>query len=333
MAHGFVQLFLARMTVGVGEAVLSPAAFSIIGDSFPAERRARPIAIYSMAITLGAGIASLIGAAVLTWAKRSPEITLPLVGTIAPWQATFLAVGLPGFVVAIAFLLVREPRRQPMVGAADNSLREVLRYVIEHRAQYALITGIVAAMVIVAYSQGFLPAAFERRWGWPPEYFARLNGIVSLVVGPAVYLSAGILCDRLLRAGDNAAPLRIMSLSLIVLVPSGSVAMLMPSAWLAFSVLIVATAAIGAISAVGVTALLQHTPPAIRGQVVALYYMAISLAGLLLGPTTVGYLSTHVVGEDRLHLAIGAVPVIYGAIPALFAVLALARRRAQVPTL
>lgn len=333
MATGFLQLFLARMTVGVGEAVLSPAAFSIIGDSFPVERRARPIAIYSMAITLGAGIASLIGAAVLTWAKSSPEITLPVLGTIAPWQATFLAVGLPGFAVAIVFLLVREPRRQPVVGVADNSFREVLRYVVDHRREYLLIIGIVAAMVIVAYSQGFLAAAFERRWGWPPEYYARLNGIVSLVVGPAVYLATGTLCDRLLRAGDSDAPLKIMSVSLIVLVPSGSVAMLMPSAWLAFAVLTVATGAIGAISAVGVTALLQRTPPAIRGQVVALYYMAISLAGLLLGPTTVGFLSTHVLGEERLHLAIGAIPLIYGTLPALFALWVLARPRAPVKSL
>ena len=52
LARSFTQLFLVRMTVGVGEAVLSPAAFSIIGDSFPPERRARPIAAYSMAITL-----------------------------------------------------------------------------------------------------------------------------------------------------------------------------------------------------------------------------------------------------------------------------------------
>ena len=55
LARSFTQLFLVRMTVGVGEAVLSPAAFSIIGDSFPPERRARPIAAYSMAITLGSG--------------------------------------------------------------------------------------------------------------------------------------------------------------------------------------------------------------------------------------------------------------------------------------
>ena len=63
-----------------------------------------------------------------------------------------------------------------------------------------------------------------------------------------------------------------------------------------------------------------------RGQVVALYYMSISLAGLLLGPTTVGTLSTRLFGEGQLHLAVAIVPVVYGIIPLAFAVWRLRRR-------
>jgi MFS family permease len=321
LARTFPQLFMARMTVGVGEAVLSPAAFSIIADSFPEERRARPIAAYSMAITLGSGLASLIGASVLTWARGAERIVLPLVGTVSPWQATFFAVGLPGLLVALAFLLVREPPRQSSfaAGAATrNGLKDAFAQIGSRWRDYLLIVAVVGAMVITAYSQGFLPAAFERRWGWKPEFFAMLNGASALILGPAVYLSAGALCERRLIAGDSLAPHRIMTFGL-------ALAMLMPSPWLAFALLCLTAIGIGAISAVGVTALLQITPGAVRGQVVALYYMAISLAGLLLGPTTVGTLSTRLFGEDQLHLAVAAVPVFYGLIPLTFAVWRLRR--------
>ena len=72
------------------------------------------------------------------------------------------------------------------------------------------------------------------------------------------------------------------------------------------------------VSAVGVTALPVITPAQIRGQMVALYYMAISLSGLLLGPTAVGFLSTRIFGEAQLNLAVASVPVLYGVIPLLF---------------
>ena len=327
LARSFTQLFLVRMTVGVGEAVLSPAAFSIIGDSFPPERRARPIAAYSMAITLGSGLASLIGGSVLAWASGAQRIVLPLVGAVSPWQATFFAVGLPGLLVALAFLAVREPPRQvePVIGASDNSLRSAFAQIGAHWREYLLIVSIVGAMVITAYSQGFLPAAFERRWGWKPEFFALLNGLSALILGPAIYLVAGAQCQRRLLAGDSLAPHRIMTFGLALILPSAGLAMLMPSPWLAFAMLCLTAVGIGAISAVGVTALLQITPSAVRGQIVALYYMAISLAGLLLGPTSVGILSTRVFGEDQLHLAVALVPVAYGIIPLAFALAGLRR--------
>jgi len=70
-------------------------------------------------------------------------------------------------------------------------------------------------------------------------------------------------------------------------------------------------------SAVGVTALLQITPGKIRAQVVALYYMAISLSGLLIGPVGVGWLSDNVFGEDNLRYAVALLPFLAGILPIL----------------
>ena len=72
LARNFVQLFIARMSVGVGEATLSPCALSMIADSFPEEKRGKPVAFYTAALSLGAGIASLAGASVLAWSKSMP---------------------------------------------------------------------------------------------------------------------------------------------------------------------------------------------------------------------------------------------------------------------
>lgn len=114
LARNFPQLFIARMSIGVGEATLSPCAMSMISDSFPREKRARPIAFYTMALSLGAGIASLISAAVLQWAKTTTDISLPIVGTVAPWQFTFFVVGLPGLALSLLVLMLREPVRRDL---------------------------------------------------------------------------------------------------------------------------------------------------------------------------------------------------------------------------
>ena len=77
--------------LGVGLEVLERDHRDIVAP----ERRGKPVAVYSTALSLGAGIASLIGAAVLVWAKNSAGIVLPVFGMVSAWQVTFLAVGLP----------------------------------------------------------------------------------------------------------------------------------------------------------------------------------------------------------------------------------------------
>jgi MFS family permease len=337
LARSFWHLFIARMTVGIGEATLSPAAFSMIADSFPPERRGKPIAVYSMAISLGAGIASLVGAAVLVWAKSAPELSLPAVGAIQPWQATFFAVGLPGLLVALGFLFMREPVRQTGLAVdpelAGNGMGDMLRYVGRRWATYACFISLICIMTIIAYSQAFLPATFERTWGWPPETYATYNGIAALLIGPATYYLMGVLSDRWTARGMRDAPLRILFAAALLLVPSAALAPLMPTAWGAFAVLCVNAVAIGAISAVGITALLNITPAQIRGQVIALYYMVISLTGLLLGPTTVGVLSTRVYGEADIRYAVATLPILYGLVPLLLMPITWRLYRAQMARL
>lgn len=321
LASSFWQLFFARMTIGAGESVLSPSAFSMIADSFPEEQRGKPIAFYTAALTLGAGIASLIGGGVLLWAKTTNGLTLPYFGLLAPWQLVFMTVGLPGLLLAAFFFFVREPARRPNIGG-DASLQgasifEAWGYIAKNGATYFTFVSLVMVMTIIAYSQGYLPSTFERTWGWEREQYAFVNGVALLVIGPANVMLMGYISDRWMQSGVRDAPFRLLVIGFLIMIPSGAFAMLMPTGVLAFAVLCINTVGIGMVSAVGVTALLLITPAQIRGQMLALYYMTISLSGLFLGPTTVGSLSTRVFGEENLNLAVSAVPVIYGAIPLL----------------
>ena len=321
LAASFWQLFFARMTIGAGESVLSPSAFSMIADSFPEERRGKPIAFYTAALTLGAGIASLIGGGVLLWAKTTNGVTLPLLGLLAPWQLVFMTVGLPGVLLAVYFFFIKEPERRPTVGGdaalQGASIFDAWGYVAKNGATYFTFVSLIMVMTIIAYSQGYLPSTFERVWGWEREFYALVNGVTLLVIGPANVMLMGYLSDRWMQAGVRDAPFRLLVIGFLIMVPTGAVAMFMPTGVAAFAMLCLNTIGIGMVSAVGVTALLLITPAQIRGQALALYYMTISLSGLFLGPTTVGTLSTRVFGEDNLNLAVAAVPIIYGIIPFL----------------
>ncbi|MHA6718062.1 spinster family MFS transporter [Sphingomonas sp. RS6] len=108
-ARSGLVLGIARMGVGVGEASAGPAAYSLISDWFPRRLRATALALYSSGIYLGGGFSLFIGAVIVQrWNLAFPGGgPLGLVG----WQAAFLAVGLPGLLVAGWLLTLREPPR------------------------------------------------------------------------------------------------------------------------------------------------------------------------------------------------------------------------------
>lgn len=113
-ARSGLELTVARVGVGVGEATASPSAYSLISDYFPARLRATALAIYSSGLYIGGGISLLIGGLVVeNWNGAFPEN--PPLG-LAGWQAAFIAVGLPGLLLALWVLTLREPVR----GAIDN---------------------------------------------------------------------------------------------------------------------------------------------------------------------------------------------------------------------
>ena len=91
LTRNFLGLFLARVGVGVGQAALSPAAYSMISDYFPKEKLGRALGVYQAGAFVGAGLSFLIGGLVIRFAMGSPDLSLPLVGAVAPWQVVFIS--------------------------------------------------------------------------------------------------------------------------------------------------------------------------------------------------------------------------------------------------
>jgi len=227
--------------------------------------------------------------------------------------------------------LLREPARQEQAGlSADKrpGLMVELQYI---RANAGLFTGFVAivcVMTIVAYSQGWLPAMFERTWGWPPEKYAIWNGVMMLAIGPLTVNLTGWYIDKLFNRGYQDAPVRLMILGTLIMVPTGIVAPLMPSGELAFAVYALNLVGIAMISAAAPTALLNITAGEIRSQIIAIYFLIIGVTGLMLGPTAVGLLNDNVTGVEGIKYSVALVPAVFG-IPVLLTLRATLRRYRQ----
>ncbi len=121
MATNFAQLGAARIGVGIGEASASPAAYSLLQDYFPKEKRATALAFYSSGIYVGVGASLIFGGAVIAyWDSHFTPATRPF--GLAGWQATFLAFGIPGLLLAALMLFtVREPVRGFFDGVASKN--------------------------------------------------------------------------------------------------------------------------------------------------------------------------------------------------------------------
>jgi MFS family permease len=118
-ARGFASLATFRTGVGIGEASASPASYSLLSDYFPPKRRATAFGIYSSGVYIGGGIGVFLGGTVLdAWNRWFPDPSLAPLG-LKGWQAAFMAVGLPGLLIALWVSSLREPRRGQGDGLAS----------------------------------------------------------------------------------------------------------------------------------------------------------------------------------------------------------------------
>ena len=299
LARSYWQLFVFRIGVGVGEATLSPAAYSMIADYFPPERRATAISVYSMGIYLGSGIAFLLGGLVIQFAVAQGTTTLPLVGDVRPWQLVFFVLGGSGLIFSFAFLLVREPPRQGVdasvsqvsFGAVVAHLWRNRRTVLCHNLGFAMIA-------FCSYgTAAWVPSFFIRTFNWKAGEVGIIYGLIVMVFGCLGILFGGWLTDRWLKQGKTDAALRVGICASIVAI-IGGVYLLADNGTLAAILMVPAVFALGMPFGAAPAAIVAIVPNQMRGQTAAVYLFIVNLIGLGVGPTAVALVTDYVFADD-----------------------------------
>jgi MFS family permease len=291
-ARGFWTLFLARMGVGVGEATLSPSAFSLLSDYFPKERLGTALSVFSMGVFFGSGLALIVGGLII--------------GAVGSWRLTFLIVGLPGLLVALLALMIKEPQRKNLLlraggEASKLSLAEVIAQV---SLRWQSVVGICLAFAFQALcnyaQQAWLPTFFVRVHGWTLRQAGLTLGVISLITGLLGAYLGGVLCDRWQRRGVAEAPLRVGVLATVCAGVFFSLAMAAP-ALKPQLVLLVPAFFFLAMPIGSVYASLQLIlPNQVRGQIGALQVFTLNLGGLILGPFLPGFFNDYLFRDAQM---------------------------------
>lgn len=322
LAQNFVQLFLARLGVGIGEAGGVAPAYSLISDYFPSNQRARALGIYSFGIPIGSAIGIVLGG-----------ILNDLVG----WRAAFVIVGAMGLLIAPLFrLTMREPRRgqydPPSAKTAPAPIKEVVATLIGKKTFWLMSLG-AASSSMMGYGLIFwLPSFFVRSFGealpgffwWLPAflvpegagpvlYASYFYGAILLLGGMVGIWAGGALADRYGASAKGAYAL-VPAIAFLATIPFFLVGVLSGALTITF----LAFLAIQALSLVWLGPVLsafQHlVGPNMRATASAIFLFINNLIGIGLGNLLIGALSDAFAArfaEESLRYAILSGAVFY----------------------
>lgn len=287
LASSFAGLFIARMFVGVGEATLSPAAFSMIADYFPPERRARAMSVFSTGVFVGSGLALILGGAAIEASGQYSGTVLPIVGEVQGWQIAFFVVGAPGLLVAALIALVKEPARMEMSdeggGVADS-----LAFFRRNGAALGTMILAFGANGLINFSlSGWAPTYFIRVYGWSAGQIGAIYGTLLLVCGTSGIMLGGWIADRLVPHLGSRGALVTMRWSAALMVPSLAAFGFVSTPITALIALGWSCFVLGLPTGLAPVALYSITPNQFRGQVAACYLFAVTMIGMTLGSTLI----------------------------------------------
>lgn len=295
IAKNYGQLFLARMGVGVGEAALSPAAYSIISDYFPKEKLATAISVYSLGIYIGSALAYGGGGYLIGYLTKMDDIVLPLFGEIFAWQLVFFIVGLPGLLMAGLVLLIKEPARQGNQSHEALPMKEVWIYLRTNGRVFFLLCGGFAFFYVAVYATStWIPTYLMRVQGMSLERVGMVTGIGLLVLPAIGVLISGRVADSWTAKGVPNAKIRWSFVATLLFIPATALFPLMPNTTSTLYALIPYGILVSATVGVAAAAVQEIMPNRMRGVASSILILSQNLLGLTLGPTGVGLLNDFV---------------------------------------
>jgi predicted MFS family arabinose efflux permease len=308
-AVGYWSLFFSRLGVGVGEAGGVAPSYALIADYFPAERRARTLAIFSLGIPLGLGGGAFIGARLADWFG---------------WRAAFVIMGLAGVALAPILRSVVRDRPQPQPASSQAPLATVFP-ILARKPAFWLLAFASSASSLCGYGLAlWTPKVMMLSFGLDLVSTGNFLASLLLIGGCAGVFAGGWLADRL-GASDRGWYAKLPAFAWIVSVPAWGFGLFAPNLWIAWPLLLIGNA-VNILWLGPVIAAVQHlVPRTMRSTASASFLLINNLIGLGVGPWLMGRLSDSLkasYGVDALRNAAVACLAFYllAAVLMLFAV-------------
>ncbi len=304
------QLFGARMAVGMGEAGLAPPAYSIITDSYRPKHFGYAMSFYKTAVQVGGGLAFIVGGFFIDRYTRIGPMELPLLGTVQPWQATLLTVGLPGLLIALLVLTIVEPKRKDLAvsrsGRRQLPIRTLVRFLWQRKRVYLALFFGSSLLAMAGYgSSAWYPEFLVRNYGMSRGDAGSIFGTITITSGLLGIMMGPWIANRLAARGYKDAYVRtLLATTVITIVPSvaaplaGSATLTLVLLWPA---MVFSSAYLGVMAA----SFQPITPNQMRGQVTALYIFMTSFIGMAFGTSALAAFTDFVFQDDgKLHYSI-----------------------------
>jgi MFS family permease len=227
---------------------------------------------------------------------------------LRPWQVVFLIIAIPELLLALLlFTTLREPPRRGVRSAGPPKgptravpVKEVFRFLLENRRAFLPMFLGLSVNVVALGTLAWQPAFYMRTYGWTPQQYGVIQGIVTLLISPIGLVGGGLLAEKLAKRGYDDANLRVVFITAVVHTPFAVLYPLMPTPTLALALGAINTTLLGMGAGPQNAALQVILPNEMRGQVTALFLFVFNVIGLGLGPTIVALLTDHVFGADVL---------------------------------
>lgn len=297
LAQNFEQLFAARAGVGIGEACLSPAAYSMICDLFSSKRRGRPMSFMVMAAAIGGAASSLLGGIVLKALGGSGKIELPVLGALEVWRVTFLLAGAPGLLMALLVLTIREPTRAAATRPAEFGTNYA-RFVWSNWRVTVSLKLMIAFTFATSYvATAWVPSVLIRNFGQSAADAGIALGIIMVPSSVLGGFLGGQLGDWMARENRPYGRIRAW-LGGTVPIVIGAMMMGFGSepAFYAGTLIVLVTS--GVLSSLSYPALYDVTPVQFRGRAIAVLLLLANVIGMGAAITAVAVLTEHVFGND-----------------------------------
>ena len=331
LANSFGKLFGARIGVAVGEAVMAPISVSLVSDSFPENKQGKPMGIITAGVYIGIGITLLGGGFLIDYLTSIGGITLPLIGYLKPWQATFMIVGMPGLVLAIAAFYLKEPRRVEEQVDSNHLVdkKNVFLHLKEHRKTLIPMFGGLIFMALIFYSFSFwAPTMMIRTFNISLTEVGFILGMITIISSITGTIIAGSAVDYLRNRNYSDAPVRAAMIAVILALPpiiSLSFVQTELGAWICIAMYLLF---ISSFAPLGLLAISGVSTGNVKGQTAAIHAFLMMAFGLSLGPQLTAFFTDFVFVDPNLLInSVSLTGLIVLPISALLFKLSLSRYR------